>query len=272
MKSYDTFEVAELSGLSPDQVRALARDGLIGRRVRRRYRFGFQDLVLTRTARRLLKNGVQMAAVRRALKVLAGVSGEDLQTTAVRVKSAGREVVVEDHGQAFSVESGQGVLDFSLGSVASKLAPKVIDLKAARVDNVSADDWYDIACDLESAGMDDEARAAYQRSLGADPAHADAHVNLGRLDAAAGRSKAAEKHYLSALQTCPDHTLAWFNLGVLFEDSTRVSDAVDAYKQAIQSDPGFADAHYNLSRLLEASDVSGAFRHLSTYRRLTGNR
>lgn len=271
-KSYDTFEVAELSGLSPDQVRALARDGFIGRRIRRRYRFGFQDLVLTRTARRLLKNGVQMAAVRRALKALAEVAGEDLKTTAVRVQSAGREVVVEDHGHTFNVESGQGMLDFSLGSVANRLAPKVIDLKAARVDEVSADDWYDIGCDLESAGMLEQARAAYERALGSDSSHADAHVNLGRLDANAGRPKAAEEHYVTALETAPEHALAWFNLGVLFEDQERVADAVNAYKRAIQSDADFADAHYNLSILLEASDVNSAFRHLSTYRRLTGNR
>ena len=272
MKSYDTFEVAELSGLSPDQVRALARDGLIGRRIRRRYRFGFQDLVLTRTARRLLKNGVGMARVRRALKALANVAGEDIKTTAVRVQSAGRDVVVEDRGHTFSVESGQGVLDFSLGSVADKLAPKVIDLKSASVDNVSADDWYDIGCDLESSGMLEQARAAYERVLEREPDHAEAHVNLGLLDADAGHSQSAEKHYLAALESDPGHALAWFNLGVLFEDSKRIADAIDAYKRSIQSDSGFADAHYNLSILLESSDVSGAFRHLSTYRRLTGNR
>lgn len=270
MKSYDTSEVAELSGLSAEQVRELARDGLIGQRIRSRYRFGFQDIVLTRTARRLLKSGVKLAVVRRALNALADIAGEDLQTTAVRVQSAGREVVVEDHGGTFNPESGQGVIDFSVGTMASKLAPKVISLKANQDEQVSADDWYDIGCDLETAGMVDQARAAYERALKTESGHADAHVNLGRLDADAGRTKAAEAHYVSALEAAPDHALAWFDLGVLYEDSKRLRDAVDAYKQAIQSDPDFADAHYNLSMLLEASDVSGAFRHLSTYRRLTG--
>lgn len=272
MKSYDTHEVAELSGLSADQVRSLARDGLMGRRIGRRYRFGFQDLVLARTARRLLKNGVRLAAVRRALKALANVAGEDLQTTAVRVRSAGREVVVEDQGRTFNLESGQGVIDFSLGNVASSLAPKVIKLKAKSDDDVSADEWYDIGCDLEAAGMIEQGRVAYERALLAAPEHADAHVNLGRLDANAGRRKAAERHYFAALEAAPDHALAWFDLGVLFEDSRRIRDAVDAYKQAIQADPDFADAHYNLAILLEAKDRSGAFRHLSTYRRLTGQK
>lgn len=272
MKSYDTTEVAELSGLSADQVRALARDGLIGRRIRRRYRFGFQDLVLSRTARRLLKNGVRLAAVRRALKALKKVAGEDLQTTAVRVQSAGRDVVVEDRGGTFSLESGQGVIDFSLGTVANNMAPKVIALKTTATDEVSADEWYDIGCDLESAGMIEQARAAYENTLRALPGHADAHVNLGRLEANAGNQAAAEKHYMAALAVAPQHALAWFDLGVLYEDLKRVRDAIDAYEQAIQSDADFADPHYNLSRLLEASDMSGAFRHLSTYKRLTGNK
>ncbi len=272
MKSYDTSEVAELSGLSANQVRALARDGLIGRRIRGRYRFGFQDLVLSRTARRLLKNGVRLAVVRRALKALTNVAGEDLQTTAVRVRSAGREVVVVDHGGTFNLESGQGVIDFSLGRVANNMAPKVIALKTTTTDEVSADEWYDIGCDLEAAGMTDQARAAYENTLRSYPGHADAHVNLGRLDAVAGQHKSAEKHYMAALAVVPQHALAWFDLGVLYEDQRRVRDAIDAYKQAIQSDAEFADPHYNLSRLLEASDVSGAFRHLSTYRRLTGDK
>ncbi len=272
MKSYNTSEVAELSGLSASQVRALARDGLIGRRIRRRYRFGFQDLVLSRTARRLIKNGVRLAAVRRALKALTNVAGSDLQTTAVRVRSAGREVVVVDHGGTFNLESGQGVIDFSLGTVANKLAPKVIALKTTASDEVGADEWYDIGCDLEAAGMVEQARAAYENALKAEPGHVDAHINLGRLDAGARNTKAAEQHYLAALAIAPDSALAWFDLGVLFEDSKRTRDAIDAYRQSIESDPEFADPHYNLSRLLEASDVSGAFRHLSTYKRLTGNK
>jgi len=270
VKSYDTAEVAELSGLSADQVRALARDGLIGRRVRRRYRFGFQDLVLSRTARRLIKNGVRLAAVRRALKSLSNVAGEDLKTTAVRIRSAGRDVVVMDHGGTFSLETGQGVIDFSLGTVADKLAPKVIALKTTTADDVSADQWYDIGCDLESAGMAEQARSAYENTLRADPGHADAHVNLGRLDSNGGWQQEAERHYMAALAIAPRHALAWFDLGVLFEDSGRVRNAIDAYREAIESDSTFADPHFNLARLLEASDTRGAFRHLSAYRRLSG--
>ncbi|MDJ0939725.1 MAG: tetratricopeptide repeat protein [Woeseiaceae bacterium] len=272
MKSYDTSEVAELSGLTAAQVRTIARDKLIGRRLRGRYRFGFQDLVMARTAQRLLRGGVKLSVVRRALRALADVEQEELQSTAVRVRSEGREVVVEDHGKAFNVESGQGMLDFSVGGVAERLAPKVIDLKSARVDEVTADEWYDVGCDLESSNMIEQARAAYERSLEAAPSHADAHVNLGRLDALDGKTKLAEKHYRQALQAVPEHALAWYNLGVLLEDSKQPADAIDAYKAAVAADPDLAEAHYNLAMLLEASDRNSAFRHLSAYKRLRSTR
>lgn len=272
MKAYDTNEVSELSGLKPAQVRTLARAGLMGRQVRGRYRFGFQDVVMARTAKRLLEGGVGLSIVRRALAALAEITGEAMQTTAIRARSAGREVVIEDHGKTFNVESGQGVIDFSLGEMAERLAPRVIDLKAARVDEVSGDEWYDVGCDLEASSMDEQARDAYERSLSANPEHADAHVNLGRLDAVEGHLEAAEKHYRAALAEAPDHALAWFDLGVLYEDTNRPQDAVDAYKAAIATDPKLADAHYNLARLIEKSDVSGAFRHLSAYRRLKTDR
>ena len=265
MKSYNTKEVTELSGLTAAQLRALARDGLVGRRDGRQYRFGFQDLVMARTAHRLLNGGVGLAVVRRALTTLAG---GDLQTTAIRVRSEGRDVVIEDHGRTFSLDSGQGQLDFSVGTVAENMAPRVIELKSARVDEVSADEWYDIACDLEMSGMVDQARVAYGRALRSNPEHADAHVNTGRLEAVGGNQAEAETHYRAALAVDPGHALAWYNLGVLFEDGKRNQDAIDAYEKAIATDDDLADAHYNLARLLEKSDASGAFRHLSTYKRL----
>ena len=268
MKSYDTKEVSELSGLTPAQLRALARDGLVGRRDGRQYRFGFQDLVMARTARRLLDGGVSLGVVRRALTTLSVIAGGDLQTTAIRVRSEGHDVVVEDHGRSFSLDSGQGVLDFSIGTVAENMAPRVIELKTARVDEVSADEWYDIACDLEASGMVDQARVAYDRALRANPSHPDAHVNTGRLEAVGGNADVAEEHYRAALKIEPGHALAWYNLGVLFEDAKRIQDAIEAYETAIQADVNLADAHYNLARLLEKSDASGAFRHLSAYKRL----
>jgi len=69
----------------------------------------------------------------------------------------------------------------------------------------------------------------------------------------------------------PDHATAWYNLGIALEDRRRPNDAVKAYEQAIAADRRLADAYFNLARLYEqAGKKAAALRHLSIYRRLTG--
>ncbi|GIT39286.1 MAG: hypothetical protein Ct9H300mP8_04820 [Gammaproteobacteria bacterium] len=70
---YSTRQVAGLTGLPLRQIRHFVERGLIEpeRGDRFEYRFGFQDLVLLRTARRLLDGDVK---VRRAFSILEEVA------------------------------------------------------------------------------------------------------------------------------------------------------------------------------------------------------
>lgn len=133
---------------------------------------------------------------------------------------------------------------------------------------LSAEQWFHLACELESTSPV-EARQAYLQALEADPDFADAHVNLGRLDHEAGALGKAEAHYQSAVRCAPEDATGHFNLAVLLEDLGRPNDAIQAYKQAIACDPDRADAHYNLGLLLEARGRRPeAMRHLMTAHRL----
>ena len=138
---------------------------------------------------------------------------------------------------------------------------------------VPADVWYDRAVAAEE-GPGDNARAIalYGRALAANPEHADAHCNLGRLLHERGDRIAAEAHYRLALCACPDLGLYWFNLGVAVEDGRRRAEAIDCYRAAIERDPTIADAHWNLARLLDVPGDDAAQRealcHLATYRAL----
>lgn len=264
MKIYRTGDVAELSGLSAAHVRLLARDGSIGHRRGRQYRFQFADLVLARTAQQLLRQGCGMATVRAALRKFA----DDNRPKANRLRAEGRDVVLDNEGALFSVVSGQGILDLSLRSIVSNLAPRVIKLTASSP-HATAEEWFDVGCDLELAGAVTQAVQAYGRAIDADPRFADAHVNLGRLYAEEGNRKAADRHYRYAVTLEPSNALAWFNWGVLLQQQGRSDDAIDAYRAAVRFDPEFADAHYNLASMLEPVDQRGAFRHLSAYKRLS---
>lgn len=95
----------------------------------------------------------------------------------------------------------------------------------------------------------------YLRVLAAQPAHADAHACVGRLQHRAGDHAAAEAHYRLAILSAPEQAaLPWFNLGVLLEDLGRRAEAADAYRAArlAAGDAAAArDATGNLVALLQ---------------------
>lgn len=138
----------------------------------------------------------------------------------------------------------------------------------AAPESASAEQWFELACELESESPA-EAVTAYHRLLEIDPAMADAHVNLGRLYHQAQEHAKAEAHYRAAAQYAPGEGIAWFNLGVLFEDMRRPHEAVHAYHEATEREAGHADAHYNLGLLYdELGRRAEAMSHLMQARRL----
>jgi DNA-binding transcriptional MerR regulator len=142
---------------------------------------------------------------------------------------------------------------------------------AAELDADAAADWYEHGVDLEAAEPAG-AMAAYRRALELDPDLSDAHLNVGRLLHEAGHLAAAESHYRQALAIEPEDALAAYNLGVALQDQQRPREAAAAYRHAIALDPELADAHFNLSGVYEQlGDKAAAFRHLRTYRSLTGD-
>jgi tetratricopeptide (TPR) repeat protein len=139
---------------------------------------------------------------------------------------------------------------------------------AKAADSMTASQWFDLACELE-AESPGEARHAYHRALGLEPAMADAHINLGRLYHEASELDKAEAHYRAAAQYAPADPIVWFNLGVLLEDSKRPNEALHAYQMAIERDPEYADSHYNLGLLFDAlGNRPQAMAHLMDARRL----
>jgi tetratricopeptide (TPR) repeat protein len=115
------------------------------------------------------------------------------------------------------------------------------------------------------------ALAAYAEAVAADPHHADAHVNLGRLLHQQGRLREAEAHYVAALVSRPTDATACFNLAVVLEDLGRIDDAIARYRETLELDPHVVDAYFNLSRLYEKKgEKVAAIRNLKDYRRLSG--
>ena len=205
------------------------------------------------------------------LERLRGQLPQGRSLTAVRITAEGDQVVVRDGETVWNPESGQALFDFPVSELARKSAPFLMQAASdarRRADELSADDWYELGCELEMTALD-EAKDAYERAIAADPDHADARVNLGRLLHEEGAPAAAEKHYRAALESDPEHDTAAFNLGVALEDLGRIDAAIRAYKSALALDPDNADAHYNLAGIYERrGDKQSALRHLKSYRAL----
>lgn len=268
MSGYTTSEVSELIGLKPAQVRHLVRRSLLApqRGERGEYRFGFQDVVLLRTAKGLLESHVSSRrTVRALLKVRQGL-GDGKALAGVRIFADGSNVLVREDNQLWEAETGQSQLDFEEAAPARQVARlgQSKEIIAREPDALDSDEWYNLGLDLEDAGSP-RAADAYRKALELNPANADAHVNLGRLKQLEGDLKRAKRHYEKALDLVPNHQLALYNLGTVFDELNELDAATDYYLRA----PAVPDAHFNLSRIFEImGDELAARRHMRNYRQL----
>jgi tetratricopeptide (TPR) repeat protein len=269
--------VARLAGLSVAQVRALARDGIVGRSRgaggARARGFSFQDLVILRAARGLAAARIPARRIRTALRRLRQRLPRGRSLAELRIAAEGDRIVARDGTAVWNPESDQIQLDFSVADLATRARPLARRAAAAAREaaaDYDATDWFELGFELEAVDPD-EARDAYRRALELDAHHADAHVNLGRLLHEAGLVAEAERHYRQALRDEPEHATAAFNLGIALEDLGRLGDAIEAYRLALLTDPDNADAHFNVARLYEkAGKRAAALRHYSAYRRIAG--
>lgn len=270
---YTTQDTANLLGLAPGQVRSFVHSGFLAPRRGKRgeWRFSFQDLVLLRAAKGLVAARIPGRRVRGALGRLRDQLPSGRPLTAVRILADGNRIVVRDETTLWNPESGQTLLDFDVADLVREAAPLSRRSAAearSREEELNAEDWYQLGCELDLVAPD-EAVDAYERALQLDGEHADVHLNLGRLRHERGELAAAERHYQQALRVRPGDATAAFNLGVVFQDSGRIDEAVAAYEAALAADESCADAHFNLAGLLEKrGNLFAALQHLMAYRKL----
>lgn len=255
-QAHSVVEVAGLLGLTPAATRQLIEAVFDGPRDV----LSFQDLVLLRTAREVPKARLTEALARVRTELPA-----NQPLSAVTLQKVGKELVVNAGAAKWNAASGQQLLDLdrSQGRGATWLRP---------VPTRDADALFAAAVRLEET---DAAGAleAYAEAVAADPHHADAHVNLGRLLHQHGRLREAEAHYVAALVSRPTDATACFNLAVVLEDLGKLDDAVARYRETLELDPHIVDAYFNLSRLYEKKgEKLAALRNLKDYARLSAPR
>ena len=100
-------------------------------------------------------------------------------------------------------------------------------------DPLTAAEHNDLGLSYETGGHADLARREYQKALKLDPHLVRARVNLGNVEAGAGRWSKAEDHYRRALRDAPGDADALNNLAVALLRQGR--DLVEAESLAVRA-------------------------------------
>ena len=265
--SYSLRRVQAMLGLSRRIVAALVAEGFVTPRrgKRNEWRFGFQDLMLLRTAHALRESRIPPRKILRSLARLKASLPQELPLTGLRITAIGADVAVRDRDGQWQADSGQLLMDFDVAPLAGSVA--VLEHRPAGSPSAAA--WFDSAVALErvdAAG----AEAAYRQALAQDPAHEAAWLNLGAMLCDAGRFAELTALCDDGLRHCPASPLLHFNRGVALDHLERLDEAAASYERSLGLDPTLADAHYNLGRLREQlGDQRAALRHFNAYRRMT---
>jgi DNA-binding transcriptional MerR regulator len=164
MAGYTAKEVAELVELPRETIWELTRAGILEPdRTNAFYQYSFQDILILRTAKELIQDGVRKSRLNRALTSLKQRLPTSRPLSSIRISKDGSQIVVREENTVFNAESGQLHLNFDLSA-----NPAVVSQLAKRDDLghgdevLTADDWFDLGVDLEAVSPDD-APAAYRR-------------------------------------------------------------------------------------------------------------
>lgn len=271
--SYTTKDVARLARLSERLVRAYARASGV-KKGGGPLRFEFRDLLLLRTAKTLLEQGVAASRLERTLEKLRAQVNAPLST--LRIEADRGAVVVHDGQSSWEPETGQARFKFSaseespsviLNATQSEISTQQIEGNFLMADNYeAAQHWFDMAIEAE-ADQPEQAYQNYLRALACNPEHVEALINIGRLCSLAGDAQRAAAYFRQSLRVDPTHPVAHFNLAVTLHDEGDVDGAISQYQVALIHDPQFADAHFNLAALLEQQgDLQGALKHRHAYK------
>lgn len=266
MHLYGVREVEKLLRLPRSTIRALIEAGFVSpeRGPRNAWLFSFRDLIVLRTAQALSDAQVPAKRITRSMRDLRRHLPERMPLSGLRIGAEGDRVVVKEGTSRWQADSGQYLLAFDGDPARGSLS--VIERKPAVEE--TAKDWFQKGLALEDEDPEGAAEA-YARAIRADPAMADAYLNLGALLHDNGKLAQAELAYREGIQSCGAAALLHYNLGLLLDEVGRKDEACDAYKAALAADPRMADGHYNLALLYnELGMQRDAIRHMAQYRRL----
>jgi tetratricopeptide (TPR) repeat protein len=92
----------------------------------------------------------------------------------------------------------------------------------------------------------DQVIAEYRQAQAFNADRAEAHLNLGALDAQLGKFDAAEQAYRTAIRKQPSFIAAYVNLADLYRQQGQEDRVEQTLREALKADPGNGDASHGL--------------------------
>ena len=174
--------------------------------------------------------------------------------TELRIRSNGRDVIVERAGVQLEPISGQIMLNFETRELTEKVR---------MMPQRSANDWVALGVKREEQSASDAgprlAAEAYRSALETDQSNVDALNNLGTLSYEEGNLEDAIALFRHAVELHPDHMLSHFNLGSALEELGHDEQARRHLRRAVQLNPEHADVRSFPSRFSRfANKLAGA--------------
>jgi tetratricopeptide (TPR) repeat protein len=224
--------------------------------------YDFRDLITLRTAKQLIETGVPASRLRRSIVALSEKLSEvESPLTQLRIRSNGKDVIVEQAGTRLEPLTGQFVLNFDTRELFDKV--RVMPER-------TPEDWFALGLQYDAdPATRKEAAAAYESTICNDPGHVGALINLGMLSYDHGELQKATECFERAVKLAPENAIAQFNLGSVLEEAGCLEEARQHLRLAVRLNAHYADAHYNLAFVC---DKLGAFtearEHWSAYIKL----
>src|ERR1700683_4897588 len=142
MSVCDVSEVATALRCSSRAVYGLVRSGFVtpARDRRRRLQFSFQDILLLKTASRLIAASIPRRKVPRAVAALRGRLPAELPIAGLCISAVGDRIAVQSIGRTWDAESGQGLFAFDVLSGDGGI--RLIEARESATSEPNIDAWF----------------------------------------------------------------------------------------------------------------------------------
>jgi len=260
--TFSTRSAARILAVSPDRIRYWVKRQLISPTASsgRKYRFAFNDLLVMRLAKDLLRERRHLEPLQRSLRRMIDLVDPGRPVTALKLVNDDGRIVVSDNGMLIEVETGQLLFDFRadrpVGKVEESFGPARVRERFEEARRIAEEDPL-------------KALTIYSELVGREPGNFEAHMRLATLLERESDLQGALRHLLGAAAIVPASAEVHHRLGLLYRKREEYQHSLRSFLRALDCDPTSVEAHRNAAELYESMGRKrDAQKHLNAIHRL----